>query len=92
MCNEISPTGLQQPIRSMDGVCFAKKRILTLVPTRSHIISKENLVVNNSTLIQIKQKKSASGDIDEKMNVRFCFSTLKYVGFQDKVVQKTSLK
>ena len=26
------------------------------------------------------------------MNVRFCFSTLKYVGFQDKVVQETSLK
>ena len=64
MCNGISPIGFQQPICNKDGLCFAKKMICTLMPIIRYFICQENLVVNNSALIHIKQQKCTNGDID----------------------------
>lgn len=64
MCNGISPIGVQQPICSKHGLCFAKKMICTLMPIIRYFICQENLVVNHSALIHIKEQKCTNGDID----------------------------
>lgn len=84
--------GVQQPMRSEDGLYFAEKRICILMPILRYFICQENCMVSNPALIQIKKQNGTNDDIDWEKKYKILLFYPEVSWLSKKIVQRTLLK